>query len=132
MSTFQGVCNFLCISCATMTTKISCNWVNKGMTSLTLKGDDASLNGKHHYLLWAFPNTNPTRHDMATDVVDNGTFNSSATSTKWFKDFQTSLPFPGLYHANPAHGREQNAHSAHTSCIMTSSKPATVGQHSFI
>lgn len=72
------------------------------MTSLSLKGDDASLNSKHRYQLGAFPaafqtrvNTNPTWHNEATNVADNGALDSSATSAKWLKDFQTSLTFAG-------------------------------------
>lgn len=148
LPTFRGVCNFLCFSCAALTWKISCDWVNKGMTSLSLKGDDAPLKGKHRYQLRAFPaafqtgvNTNPTWRlrmwpTMAcllhlTDELNAG---MAAASTKWSKEVLTSLPVTGLYHAKTVHSREQNTHSAHESCIMTSCNPAseTVWQHSFI
>lgn len=128
-----------------MTMQISCNWVNKGVTSLSLKGDDAPLNCKHRYLLWASTaafqtcvNTNPAGTTCwlttmptlvrLTDELLNTEV--AATSTKWLKEVQASLPFTGLSHAAPAPGGEP----AHESCITTSWYPATetAWQHSSI
>ena len=54
------------------------------MTLLSLNGDDAPLNCKPRYLLWAFPaafqtrvNANPSRRNVATDnAANNATFGS--------------------------------------------------------
>lgn len=131
-----------------MTTQIRCNWVNKGMTSLSLKGDDAPLKGKHRYLLWAFPaafqpcvNVKPKQARRGRQCHVWLIWLMSCWTLKWqqhppsslrkFRPVGLLLVFVML---TLLHGREQNAHSPHESCIMTSCYPATetVWQHSFI